>query len=411
MDNRDKKQATLDAIFADDPLDLLRAKPSTTPARNLDDRLAAAFRELTDFWEKHRRLPSAEGGVQEHRLLARLRSLQNDPAKTDLLSGSDQYGLLEMELPGLSEVVAQSHPLTIDDIFADDIFNLFDDDTATALFDLRHISPATDRAESDFVAHRKPCKDFGQYEVAFKAVQKDLSGGQRKLLAFKEDNLREGQFYVHNGVLLFLEKADFEEKVQEFKSGSRARKDGRTRVIFENGTESNMLYRSLYKALLANGKAVSEHESAVSEQLASNFGGITAEDEATGYIYILRSKSQQPEIKNLPNLYKIGYSTTPVAERIKNATQEPTYLMAEVSIVSEFKCYNLNPQRFEQLLHNFFGEVCLQADVFDEKGRRYTPREWFVAPLSVIQRAIELIVSGDIVRFRYDSVQGQVASK
>jgi hypothetical protein len=42
------------------------------------------------------------------------------------------------------------------------------------------------------------------------------------------------------------------EGFEKYKSNVRNRKDGRTRCIFENGTESNMLYRSRYKAFLAN---------------------------------------------------------------------------------------------------------------------------------------------------------------
>jgi len=411
MENRDKKQAALDAIFADDPLDLLRVKAAASPARSMDDRLVVAFQEILTFWEKYGRLPAADGGVQEHQLLARLRNLQSDPRKVELLKPTDRYGLLEMALPDVP-FDGDGAVATLDDIFSDDLFNLFENDaTATALFNLKHVPSVTGRAETDFVAQRRPCTDFEVYESSFKAVQKDLSEGTRKLLPFKEDNLREGHFYVHNGVLLLLEKADVEQKAESYSSGARVRKDGRTRVIFENGTESNMLFRSLYKALLANGKAVSEHEYAVAGQLAQNFNAVTEADQETGYIYILRSRSQKPEIKNLGNLYKIGYSTIPVAERIKNAVKEPTYLMAEVTLVGTYKCYNLNPQRFEQLLHNFFGAVCLQADVFDEKGRRYTPREWFVAPLQVIERVIELIVSGEIVHFRYDALREQIIEK
>ncbi len=413
MDNQDKKQATLDSIFADDPLDLLRVRPQISAARSMDDRLTAAFQDIVVFWEKYHRLPASDGGVQEHRLLARLRNLQSDPRKIEMLKAADRYDLLEMELPYDPATATSGPPIsTLDDIFADDMLNLLEDDaTATALFDLKHVGDAPDRAESDFVAQRRPCNDFEQYEARFKAIQKDLAGGKRKLLPFKEDNLREGHFYIHNGILLFLEKADIAQKVEPYKSGGRARKDGRTRVIFENGTESNMLYRSLYKALLANGKAISEHEYEVSGQLAKNFNHVQETDQETGYIYILRSKSQNPTIKTIKNLYKIGYSTTPVPVRTKNALQEPTYLMAEVELVSAFTCYNLNPQRFEQLLHNFFGAVCLQADVFDHKGRRYTPREWFVAPLAVIQRVIELIVSGEIVHFRYDPLGERIMSK
>jgi hypothetical protein len=38
---------------------------------------------------------------------------------------------------------------------------------------------------ADFVARRKPCKDFSKYEQQFKDVQKDLKNGKRKLLEFQ----------------------------------------------------------------------------------------------------------------------------------------------------------------------------------------------------------------------------------
>jgi hypothetical protein len=108
------------------------------------------------------------------------------------------------------------------------------------------------------------------------------------------------------------------------------------------------------------------------------------------------------EIANTKNLYKIGYSTVPVQERVKNAAEEPTYLMAKVKVISVFECYNLNPQKFELLLHTFFGRACLNVDVFDKQGKRFSPREWFIAPLHIIEAAANMLINGDIVNYRYD---------
>jgi hypothetical protein len=126
---------------------------------------------------------------------------------------------------------------------------------------------------------------------------------------------------------------------------------------------------------------------------------------------VLKSKSSREEIASLDNLYKIGYSRTAVAERIKHAAKEPTYLMAEVEYVAGWKCYNMNTQKFEQLIHNFFGSSCLNIDVFDEKGRRYTPREWFIAPYEVIEAAIALIISGEVVKYRYDAEEERIVGR
>jgi hypothetical protein len=129
---------------------------------------------------------------------------------------------------------------------------------------------------------------------------------------------------------------------------------------------------------------------------------IQNEDEHTGYIYILKSKSKNPDIKAIPNLYKIGFSTTDVKERIKNAPKEPTYLMAEVQIVSTYKCYNLNAQKFENLIHSFFGNSCLDIDIHDNSGSRHKPQEWFSIPLPAIEKAIELIMEDNLKYYKYD---------
>lgn len=172
-------------------------------------------------------------------------------------------------------------------------------------------------------------------------------------------------------------------------------------------TESDMLLRSLSAELYKHGRRITELE----EKLLDAYKNILSEDEETGFIYILKSKSDKPEIKSIENLYKIGFSKILVRERIKNADQEPTYLMAQVSIVSIFKCYNMNPQKLEQLLHNFFGRSCLNIDVYDKKGQRHTPREWFIAPLSVIEEAIHFILNGAIIDYKYDSDRQIIVAK
>jgi hypothetical protein len=220
--------------------------------------------------------------------------------------------------------------------------------------------------------------------------------------------LREGAFYVHNGVLFLLEKITITQKEHYKPDGTRVREDGRTRCIFENGTESNMLKRSVEKILYTNGQVVSENADKVVESFRETFSDITAEDQKAGFIYILKSKSTNLEISGVANLYKIGYSKIPVEERIKNARQEPTYLMADVRIVMAYQCYNMNPQKLEQLLHTFFRGSCLEVDVFDKNGQRHTPREWFIAPLYIIEQAIKLIISGEVVKYRYDAAGEEI---
>lgn len=172
-----------------------------------------------------------------------------------------------------------------------------------------------------------------------------------------------------------------------------------------------MLKRSIEKLLYANGQVVTENADQTNEDFTERFSNITAEDEEAGFIYILKSKSDKKELKEIHNLYKIGFSKTTVEDRVKNASQEPTYLMADVRIVMAYKCYNMNPQKLEQLLHNFFGTSCLNFDVFDKDGNRHTPREWFIAPLTIIEQAIHYIISGDIIYYRYDSTNEEIVER
>ena len=169
-----------------------------------------------------------------------------------------------------------------------------------------------------------------------------------------------------------------------------------------------MLKRSVEKILYANGKVVTENTDKINENFIEKFSNITEEDEEAGFIYILQSKSDKPEIKEINNLYKIGFSKGAIEDRIKNANQEPTYLMADVKIIMAYKCFNMNTQKFEQLIHNFFGKSCLNLDVFDATGKRYIPREWFIVPLEIIEQAIKSIITGEIINYRYDDEKEEI---
>jgi hypothetical protein len=396
------KDKVLDEIFSDDPLGILDVKPKNSSVKSADERLISSFQEIIDYFEANKREPEPNiTNISEYQLYSRLKSIREDDNKVAALQEYDKHNLLKTEKLEIN---------SIDDIFKSDSLGTLDNDTE-GLFEFKHISKDYDRAEADFIAKRKPCKDFDKYEADFKAVQTDLANSRRRLVQFKQANLQPGDYYVHNGVLLYLESVDLEDGVQEFNSGPRSRLDGRTRCIFENGTESNMLYRSLYKALLRNGKTVTKSTEQVVNEFEKTFSNITDEDKEAGYIYVVKSLSTDGKISSIEDLYKIGYSKTDPAERIKNADQEPTYLMAPVTLVTAFQCFNMNPQKLEQLLHNFFGKSCLNIDVYDNNGKRHTPREWFIAPIESIEESIMLIITGDIVNFKYDPEEQLIIKK
>lgn len=391
MEDKDK---ILYEIFSNDPLGLLNVKPKTSNVKTADERLSASFEEINEFISKNEREPAPNpSNITEYQLYSRLKNLREDENKMLALEPQDKYGLLNVEKKEIN---------SIDDIFNDDLLGIIDDGEAQCLFEFKHTPREIARAEADFVARRKPCKNFSEFESHFKAVHQDLASGKRQLIDFKEKNLKAGNFYVHNGVLMYLNAVDFTDDHYVFPSGKRIQKNGRTHCIFENGTESNMLYRSAIRALYESGKIVTENSDITIQTFDKNFTGITNEDNESGYVYVLSSKSTDPKITEIKNLFKIGYSTTPVESRIKNAEREPTYLMAPVQIVAEYKTFNMNTQKFEQLLHNFFGSSCLNIDIWDEKLNRRMPQEWFVVPLHIIDKAIEMIITGEIIQYKYD---------
>ena len=385
MEDKDK---ILDDIFSNDPLGLLNVKPKTSNVKSADERLSNSFEEINDFISKNEREPAPNpSNISEYQLYSRLKNLREDEDKMLALETRDVYGLLKVEKKEINN---------IDDIFNDDIFGMFDDGEAQNLFEFNHTPREIARAEADFVARRKPCKNFKEYEEKFKSVQADLASGKSKLVKFHESQLNQGNFFVHNGIVLYLEKV-IDLDVDKF-----GKTDGRTKIIFENGTESSMKLRSLGKNLFINGKGITQRSDNEVEEFMENFSNINEEDKEAGYIYVLSSKSTDSKISEIKNLFKIGYSTTPVESRIKNAEKEPTYLMAPVQIEAEYKTFNMNTQKFEQLLHNFFGASCLNIDIYDEKLRRHMPQEWFIAPLNVIDQAIEMIITEEIIHYKYD---------
>lgn len=406
------KEKILDDIFNNDPLGLLNFKPKNSNIRTADERLVSSFQEINDFVECNGCEPKANPcNISEFQLYSRLKNLRTDDTKIGLLKEYDSHDLL----PNLnSDQVNEAHSEykehkeinSIDDLLGDDPLDILGGDTE-GLFDFKHTPKDYERAQADFVAQRKPCKDFDKYESAFIEVQKDLTDGKRKLIEFKETLLTEGNYYVNNGILLYLESID--KTTRKWNRGEKEQNrirefnDGRTRTIFENGTESHMYFRSLAKALIMNGRAVTQNISKINEDFIEKFSDVTDEDKEVGYIYVLKSQSKDERITSIKNLYKIGYSTTEVEERIKNAEKEPTYLMAPVSIQSAWKCFNMNPQKLELLLHTFFGKSCLELDIFDERGKRHTPREWFIAPIEVIEQAIELIINGKVINYKFDA--------
>jgi hypothetical protein len=397
----DKKKISLDDIFNDNDFGLLDSKAKVSNIKSEDDRLIDSFEEINTFFDKTGREPNASS-MSEYGLLAKLKNFRQDEQKKKILKPFDRYNLLgEVEMEKSS----------IDDVLDDDDFGLLDTDKDLAIFKYKHIPKEEDRAEADFVAQRKPMKekDFKPYEGMFQKVHREIKEGKRKILFFRniEKNLHVGNFYLIDGVMLYLESAN----LGSVQVGKDIRKDGRTTTVFENGTYSNMLYRSLGKQILKNGKLITNTYESIENEFFINPSLVKEEDIQTGWIYVLKSKSTHPEISVIKNLYKIGFSSMPIDERIKNAKNEPTYLFADVIKVASYACYNRNADKLELLLHRFFASACLDMDLFNENRQRITPREWFVVPFEIIEEAIRLILNGEIIKYKYDTKNKMIVEK
>lgn len=250
--------------------------------------------------------------------------------------------------------------------------------------------------KADYVAQRKLCEDFDLYRDLFVQVHRDLKKGLRSLVRISKTlNLQAGHFYFIDGQMLLLES------IGERRRSSNFLPDARTRCIYENGTETDILLQTLRKNVVGNGYAVTE----LQEETESKFfkqQDVSDEDKVTGYVYVLQSLSEDVNISGQKDLYKIGFTTNSVEERIANAEHEPTYLMAPVKIVATYQVVNLNSQKFEDMVHQVLKAVQFHVTVVDDDGISHEPKEWFVVPLSVVDAIIGKIVDGSIVHYVYN---------
>ena len=273
----------LDFVSKDDDLGLLKVKLKTS-APTADEHLLAKFNEVNEFVAANGREPNADmSNVPEYMLHQRLEAIRGNDEQCEALRGHDVHSLLpaaslDKVAEPKAEYVVEKELNSLDDIFSDDTLGLLDDDP-DGIFRIKNVP--LERAETDFVARRKQCKDFAEYQDQFRQVQRELKDGKRQLFRFSDSHLRDGGYFVMDGVLLWLKSIDAEIKEQSFTSGSRTRKDGRTHIIFENGTESNMLYRSLYKQLLKSGQSVSETNDESLAMFEKNLSDLSEDDQAS----------------------------------------------------------------------------------------------------------------------------------
>lgn len=356
-----------------------------------EERIIAGFEEIQEFVDAHGRTPrqGAACDIFERLIAVRLGRIREAEECRALLAPMDSQNLL----------IAQPEANTpkVEDMDDDALLaELGGAATAPDINDLRHVRSVADRRAAEETANRTRCEDFGVFRPLFAQVQRDLETGVRRTQPFeKKAEIRPGNFFVVNGQTAFVAE------MGSMYTNPQQRTDARLRVIFDNGTESNLLMRSLQRAL---------HKDEAGRRITNPaagplFGDQAAEgDRPSGIVYVLRSKSDHPDIADRRDLvHKIGVTSGKVEDRIARAQVDPTYLLAEVEIVAKYQLHNIDRGRLENLIHRIFAPARIDIQIRDRFGIPTKPREWFLVPLGAINDAIEKIRDGTITQYRYDT--------
>lgn len=383
---------TIDEIFGDDLIG--DVAPITKPTTD-EDRILQGFEEINQFIDRHKRVPG-EGdrkpSVAEKSLQFKLQGLRKSQDAIKLLMENDRHNLLAIE----DEIL----PTTLDEILD------LDDELLTTpsdnIFTLRHVHAPS--ARPDWVSKRQRCTEMDHFQPILDSCARDLESGRRKSISFQnEQDIQAGEFFVLNGVLIYV--AEYNDPHVR-----NRKKNARLRLIFDNGTEGRNLLRSLATELYKdpNGRRITNPEAG---PLFDNPDAPQADDQQTGTIYVVRSLSPEPDISKLDGqLFKIGVTTGNVKDRISTAKDDPTFLMAPVYPVRTFTLINADPNKVEKLIHRFFADGRLDIEILDRFGKAIHPREWFLIPLPLIEQAIELLMDGSIIEYKYDSKLGEIVS-
>lgn len=366
-----------------------------------EERLIAGFEDILRFVEAHGRAPEhgEDRDIFERLYAVRLDRLRALTSAHSLLAPLDTHGLL-------AAVPSRAAPEAAEGL--DDEALLAELGLAGAagsddITQLRHVRSFEERKAAEDIANRTKCEDFERFQPLFERVESDLKSGVRKTLRFGRDaSVAEGNFFILGGQVVYVA-----EMGETFRTPN-GEPDARLRVIFSNGTESNLLQRSLQRALYKDdtGRRITDADA------GPLFGDtIEPDDIVNGTIYVLRSLSDHPFVAEHRELiHKIGITGGKVETRIANAATDATYLLAKVEVVATYKLSNLNRTRLENLFHRIFQEARLDLTIEDRFGNPVKPREWFLVPLHVIDEAVKRIQDGSITDYVYDPATATLAS-
>lgn len=355
-----------------------------------EERIIAGFEEIQRFVDQQGRTPQhgEDREIFERLYAVRLDRLRGLEECRSLLAPLDRQSLLA------GAKIAPATPVeTMDE---DELLAELEGAAgATDITELRHVRTAADKRAAEEIANRQRCEDFDRFKPLFAQVQQEIESGIRQTRLFElKSEIRPGSWFIVGG-----QKAYVAEMGEMF-SNAQGRTDARLRVIFDNGTESNLLMRSLQRSLHKD-----EAGRRVTDPIAGPlFAGESAEgDQASGTIYVLRSKSENPVVAaHRDLLHKIGVTGNDVARRVANAKLDPTFLMADVEIIATYELYNINRAKLENVIHRVFEPARLDIEIKDRFGKPIVPREWFLVPLFIVNEAVDRIKDGTITGYTYD---------
>lgn len=384
-----------DALLAELGIEIETRKHVARTPR--EERIIAGFEEIQQFVTKHGRVPQhgEERDVFERLYAVRLERIRDQTECRELVAPLDGQGLL-------SGIYREAIGPDLDSLDDDALLaELGVEVAAPAITELTHVRSTAEKKAADEIAAREKCDDFVVFKPLFEQVQKELNSGLCETRPFEmKAEIEKGRFFIVSG-----QKAYVAEKGETI-TNDQGRTDARLRVIFDNGTESNMLMRSLQRALNKDeaGRRITDPSA------GPLFSDQTMEgDEASGTIYVLRSKSEHPLVAaNRELIHKIGVTNLSVEKRIAGAHLQPTFLMANVEVVATYELYNINRTKLENLIHRIFEPARLDIEIMDRFGRPVTPREWFLVPMYAINDAVEKIKDGTIAGYAYDPKQAKL---
>jgi hypothetical protein len=380
----------------DELLDALgvEVEPVKVASRSaFEERIIAGFEDIQRFYEEYKRQPANLEGLDifERLYAVRLEQLRKLPEARAVLVAFDTHNLLGSPA---------THNVKIDELSEDALLAELgvsaEPSSAADITVLRHVRTNADRQAAEEIADRTPCKDFKTFKPLFELAERELKSEGRKAIRFGRDaNIQVHDFFILEGQFAYVAEMGETIKMQT------GHNDARLRVIFGNGTESNLLLRSLQKALWKDetGRRLSRTD------MVSLFDDQPEpEDIESGTIYVLRSQSTHPYVvQHRELIHKIGVTGGKVETRISGANKDATYLLADVEVIATYKLHNINRVKMENLFHRIFSNAQIDISIDDRFGNPVKPREWFLLPLNVIDEAVQRIKDGTISGVAYDA--------